>query len=116
MPVCSTLDTTLAALSDPTRRAILDRLTLGSASVGELAAPFDISLPAVSRHLKVLKRAGLITRQKDAQWRRCYLAADPLREVQDWLGQYRPFWEQSFDALEKHLQEQEEREDDNDPN
>ena len=98
-----TLSHTFAALADPTRRAILSRLLAGPASVGELAAPFDISLPAVSRHLRVLSDAGLIVRQKDAQWRRCSLAAGPLREAADWIEHYRPFWEQSFDRLDAHL-------------
>ena len=98
------LSETFAALADPTRRAILGRLTGGPASVSELAEPFDISLPAVSRHLRVLSDAGLIAREKDAQWRRCSLSADPLREAADWIERYRPFWEQSFDRLERHLE------------
>lgn len=79
------------------------RLATGPASVGELAEPFDISLPAVSRHLRVLSDAGLIARQKDAQWRRCSLSAGPLHEASNWLERYRPFWEQSFDRLDAHL-------------
>jgi DNA-binding transcriptional ArsR family regulator len=109
MAAADALSETFAALADPTRRAILARLMDGPATVGELAEPFDISLPAVSRHLRVLGEAGLITRQRDAQWRRCSLAADPLREAADWIGRYRPFWEQSFDRLEKHLEEKTKR-------
>lgn len=97
------LSTTFAALADPTRRAILARLVKGEASVTELAAPFDMSLPAVSKHLKVLEGAGLITRGREAQWRPCKLEAAPLRDATDWLEQYRRFWEQSFDRLEAHL-------------
>lgn len=109
-----TLTTTLAALADPTRRAILDRLSRGEATVTELAEPFDISLPAISRHLKVLERAGLITRGREAQWRPCRLRALPLADVSDWLGRYRRFWEGSFDRLDAYLNElrQEERKDD----
>jgi DNA-binding transcriptional ArsR family regulator len=97
------LSQTLSALADPTRRAILARLATGQASVGELAEPFAISLPAVSRHLKVLERANLIARQKDAQWRRCALRAAPLQQVADWVWQYREFWEERFDALAEYL-------------
>jgi DNA-binding transcriptional ArsR family regulator len=100
-----TLDTTFAALADPTRRAILARLTRGEASVNELAEPFEMSLPAVSKHLKVLERAGLISRARVAQRRPCRLEAAPLREVADWVEHYRRFWEQSFDRLEDYLQE-----------
>ena len=99
------LSMTFAALADPTRRAILHRLSKQPLSVGELAAPFDISLPAVSRHLKVLANAGLIERRTDAQWRRCYLQGDALRDAAEWIGEYRPFWQDRFDALEKHLEE-----------
>lgn len=99
------LSLTFAALADPTRRAILARLARGEATVTELAAPFDISLPAISRHLKVLERAGLITRGRDAQWRPCRLEAEPLREVGDWVGQYRQFWEESLGRLEEYLSE-----------
>ena len=95
-----TLSTTFAALADPTRRAILARLTAGAASVNELAEPFAISLPAVSRHLKVLERAKLITREREAQWRRCRLAPQPLKAAADWVEHYRAFWETRFDALE----------------
>src|SRR5687768_14787884 len=97
------LSSTLSALTDPTRRAILGRLALGEASVGELAKPFDMSLPAVSKHLKVLERAGLITRGREAQWRPCRLEPSRLKEVADWLERYRRFWEASFDRLEEHL-------------
>ena len=99
------LSTTLAALADPTRRAILARLVAGEATVTELARPFPISLPAVSRHLKVLEHAGLITRGRDAQWRPCRLEAEPLREVAEWTEQYRRFWEQRLDRLENYLRE-----------
>jgi DNA-binding transcriptional ArsR family regulator len=99
------LSTTFAALADPTRRAILARLTRGEATVNELAAPFRISLPAISRHLKVLERAGLIERGREAQWRPCRLQAAPLKEVEDWVEQYRRFWEESFDKLDEYLRE-----------
>jgi DNA-binding transcriptional ArsR family regulator len=99
------LDMTFAALADPTRRAILARLALGETSVTELAQPFSMSLPAVSKHLKVLERAGLITRGREAQWRPCRLDADPLKDAADWLEHYRRFWEQSLDRLEAYLRE-----------
>lgn len=99
------LSLTLSALADPTRRAILARLSGGETSVTELAEPFRMSLPAVTKHLKVLERAGLITRGKQAQWRPCKLKPQPLREVADWVEQYRQFWEQSFDRLEEYLKE-----------
>jgi DNA-binding transcriptional ArsR family regulator len=99
------LSTTLAALADPTRRAILARLALGETSVTELAAPFDMSLPAVSKHLKVLERAGLIARGREAQWRPCRLQAAPLKDVADFIEHYRLFWEQSLDRLEDYLHE-----------
>lgn len=99
------LSLTFAALADPTRRAILARLSQGEASVSDLAAPFAMSLPAVSRHLKVLAKAGLIRQGRDAQWRPCKLEATPLKEANDWIGQYRRFWEQSFDRLEDYLNE-----------
>ena len=105
-----TLSLTFAALADPTRRAILARLSSGEASVTELASPFGISLPAISKHLKVLEKAGLITRGRDAQWRPCRLAATPLRDVSDWVGQYRKFWEESFDRLENYLAELQKKE------
>ena len=97
------LSTAFAALADPTRRAILARLASGEASVSELAEPFDMSLPAVSKHLKVLERAGLIARGREAQWRPCRLQAGPLKNVADWVGHYRRFWEQSFDRLDEYL-------------
>jgi DNA-binding transcriptional ArsR family regulator len=97
------LTTTLYALADPTRRAILARLALGERSVGELAQPFDMTLPAISKHLKVLERAGLISRGRDAQRRPCRLEAAPLREVSDWVAEYRRFWEQRLDRLEAYL-------------
>jgi len=99
------LSTTFAALADPTRRAILARLITGDNSVTELAKPFEMSLPAVSKHLKVLERAGLIARGQDAQWRPCRLQAAPLKDVADWVQHYRRFWEASFDRLEDYLVE-----------
>jgi DNA-binding transcriptional ArsR family regulator len=97
------LNTTFSALADPTRRAILQRLAAGEATVGELAAPFDMSLPAVSKHLKVLERAGLIERGREAQWRPCRLRAEPLKAATDWMEQYREHWEQSLDRLDAYL-------------
>jgi DNA-binding transcriptional ArsR family regulator len=97
------LSTTLAALADPTRRAILARLADGEATVGELAAPFAMSLPAVSRHLKVLEHAGLIARGRNAQWRPCRLDPMPLRELAGWLDRYRRHWDESFDRLDAYL-------------
>jgi DNA-binding transcriptional ArsR family regulator len=108
------LSTTFAALADPTRRAILARLASGEASVTELAEPFDMTLPAVTKHLKVLQRAGLITQGRKAQWRPCRLEAKPLREVADWVEQYRRFWDESFDRLDAYLKELQEREKQND--
>jgi DNA-binding transcriptional ArsR family regulator len=99
------LDRTFAALADPTRRAILARLSRGEASVTELAEPFEMSLPAVSKHLKVLQRAGLIEQGREAQWRPCRLKAERLKEVADWVGDYRKFWEESFDRLDEYLHE-----------
>jgi DNA-binding transcriptional ArsR family regulator len=99
------LSLTFSALADPTRRAILAHLISGEASVTELAEPFEMSLPAVSKHLKVLERAGLITRGREAQWRPCRLAACPLKDAADWLEHYRQFWEESFDRLETYLGE-----------
>jgi DNA-binding transcriptional ArsR family regulator len=99
------LTTTFAALADPTRRAILARLAKGQASVTELAAPFRISLPGVSKHLKVLQRAGLIARSREAQWRPCRLEAAPLKKVAEWAERYRRFWEESFDRLDEYLKE-----------
>ena len=104
------LSTTFAALADPTRRAILARLTSGEASVTQLSKPFKISLPAISRHLKVLQRAGLITRGRKAQWRPCRLEAVRLKEVADWVERYRQHWEQSFDRLDTYLRELREKE------
>ena len=97
------LSNTFAALADPTRRAILARLVGGAQSVTELAQPFDMTLPAVTKHLKVLERAGLISRGRQAQWRPCTLEAAPLREASDWMAQYRQFWEQSFERLDEYL-------------
>jgi DNA-binding transcriptional ArsR family regulator len=99
------LSATFSALADPTRRAILARLSRGEASVNELAEPFDMSLPAVSKHLKVLERAGLISRTRTAQWRPCKLEAGPLEEVWGWVEAYRRFWEQSFERLDEYLEE-----------
>jgi DNA-binding transcriptional ArsR family regulator len=99
------LTTTFAALADPTRRAILARLSAGEVSVTELAEPFAMSLPAVSKHLKVLERAGLIARGREAQWRPCRLEASPLKDVADWTDGYRRFWEQSFDRLGDYLKD-----------
>ena len=97
------LSTTLSALADPTRRAILARLASGERSVSELAEPFEMSLPAVSKHLKVLERAGLIARGREAQWRPCRLEAGPLKEVSDWVDRYRRHWEASLDRLDDYL-------------
>ena len=94
-----------AALADPTRRAILARLALGETSVTELAEPFDMSMPAVSKHLKVLEHAGLISRGREAQWRPCRIEAQALKDVDDWLERYRRFWEESFDRLDIYLKE-----------
>lgn len=99
------LSQTLSALADPTRRGILARLSQGEATVGELAAPYDMSMAAVSKHLKVLETAGLISRGREAQWRPCKLEAAPMQEVADWLGTYRKFWEASFDRLDDYLAE-----------
>ena len=106
------LSATFSALADPTRRAILARLTTGEASVNELAEPFDMSLPAVSKHLKVLERAGLISRSREAQWRPCKLEAGPLEEVWGWVEVYRRFWEQSFERLDEYLKEIQDGDDD----
>src|ERR671910_3406045 len=99
------LDATFAALADPTRRAILARLAEGEASVKDLSEPFDISQPAVSKHLRVLERAGLIERGRQAQWRPRRLKAGPLRDIADWVGQYRRHWEDSFERLDAYLRE-----------
>lgn len=99
------LSTTFAALADPTRRAILARLASGECSVTELAEPFDMSMPAVSKHLRVLERAGLIVKGREAQWRPCRLEAAPLKEVADWVERYRAVWEERLDRLDTYLQE-----------
>jgi DNA-binding transcriptional ArsR family regulator len=99
------LTTTLAALADPTRRAILARLSTSETTVTELAKPFDMSLPAISKHLKVLEHAGLIARSREAQWRPCRLDAGPMKEVAEWIEHYRHFWEDSFDRLDEYLTE-----------
>jgi DNA-binding transcriptional ArsR family regulator len=99
------LSTTFAALADRTRRAILARLASGAASVTELSKPFEMSLPAISKHLKVLEKAGLVVRGRDAQWRPCRLAAGPLKYAAEWLEEYRRFWEESFDRLDDYLYE-----------
>jgi DNA-binding transcriptional ArsR family regulator len=99
------LSNTFAALADPTRRAILARLATGEASVTELAEPFEMSMPAVSKHLKVLERAGLIARGREAQWRPCRLDAAPLKDVAGWIEHYRRFWDESFDRLDAYLME-----------
>jgi DNA-binding transcriptional ArsR family regulator len=99
------LSATFAALADPTRRAILARLASGNASVTALAEPFEMSMPAISKHLKVLERAGLIARGREAQWRPCRLEAGPLKDIADWVEHYRRFWEQSFDRLDDYLKE-----------
>jgi DNA-binding transcriptional ArsR family regulator len=107
------LSQTLSALADPTRRAILARLALGEASVSELAEPFDMSLPAVSKHLKVLEKAGLIAKGREAQWRPRRLEPQPLKDVSDWVSQYRRFWEERFDRLDAYLLELQNKENDN---
>ena len=104
------LDATFAALADPTRRAILARLASGEASVTTLAEPFAISLPAISKHLKVLERAGLISRGRSAQWRPCRLQGEPLKDAAEWLEHYRRFWEQSLDRLDGYLKELQDKE------
>lgn len=109
------LSATFSALADPTRRAILARLALGETSVSDLAKPFDISGPAISRHLKVLEQAGLITRGREAQWRPCKLEAKALRPVDDWLERYRKLWEERFDRLDDYLRELQAQGDDENP-
>ena len=104
------LTATFAALADPTRRAILARLSRGEASVTELAEPFEMSMPAISKHLKVLERAGLVARTREAQWRPCRLEPAPLKEVADWVEHYRRFWEESFDRLDEYLRELQKKE------
>src|SRR5438093_9463292 len=105
LKVVDRLDRTFGALADPTRRAILARLAAGEASVTELAEPFDMSLPAVSKHLRVLERAGLIARSRQRQWRPARLEAGPLKEVAEWTERYRRFWEESYDRLDEYLEE-----------
>ncbi len=112
--MADSLSTVFAALADPTRRAILARLTAGDASVSELAAPFAMSLPAVSKHLNVLERAGLIARGRQAQWRPCHLEAEPLRQATGWLEEYRPYWEGRFDRLDDYLRDVQARPDEPD--
>jgi len=107
------LSTTFAALADPTRRAILAKLASGECSVTELAEPFEMSMPAVSKHLRVLERAGLIARGREAQWRPCRIEAAPLREVAEWTERYRQIWEQHFDSLELYLQQMKAKEKNN---
>src|SRR5258705_1447392 len=104
------LSMTFAALADPTRRVILARLSRGESSVTELAKPFKMTLPGISKHLKVLERAGLISRGRDAQWRPCRLDAGPLKEVSDWVEHYRSFWKDSFDRLDEYLQQLQKKE------
>jgi DNA-binding transcriptional ArsR family regulator len=113
MTAPDSLSATFSALADPTRRAILARLALGETSVTELAAPFEMTQPAVTKHLKVLESAGLITRSRQAQWRPCKLAAAPLQDVSEWLEQYRKFWEESFNRLETYLEELQAKEEEN---
>ena len=111
-----TLDFTFAALADPTRRAILERLSTGDSSVTALAAPFDVSLPAISKQLRVLERAGLLVQQKDGRIRRCKLEAQPMKEAVDWIAQYRRFWEAKLESLASYLEDFTPGEDDSDPN
>jgi DNA-binding transcriptional ArsR family regulator len=114
MQTTDALSTTFAALADPTRRAILARLAEGEASVKELSEPFEMSQPAISKHLRVLERAGLIEQGRQAQWRPRRLRAGPLREVNDWVGQYRRHWEESFERLDAYLRDVEERQEQRD--
>ncbi len=109
------ISTTFAALADPTRRAILARLAAGQVSVTELAAPFEMTLPAVSKHLKVLERAGLIARGREAQWRPCRLDAGPLKDIADWVEHYRRHWEESFERLDDYLRKLQRKEANNEP-
>lgn len=106
------LSTTFSALADPTRRAILSRLTSGETSVSELAEPFDMTMPAISKHLKVLEKAGLVERSREAQFRPCRLRPDPLREIDEWMQEYRRFYEESFDRLDHYLEQIQTREKD----
>ena len=108
------LSVTFAALADPTRRAILARLAKGEANVTELAAPFDLSLPAISKHLKVLQRSGLIEQGRQAQWRPCRLTPEPLRDAADWIGQYKRHWQESLERLDDYLRELQEKEPEDD--
>ncbi len=110
------ISTTFAALADPTRRAILARLAKGEASVTELAEPFRMTLPGISKHLKVLEKAGLIVRSREAQWRPCRLDASPLKEAAEYVERYRQFWEESFDRLDKYLREIQKMEKNNEKN
>ncbi len=110
MAATNTLDRTFSALSDPTRRAILRRLANGERTVTELARPFDVSLPAISRHLRVLEEAGLLAQEKDGRIRRCQLAAKPLQDAARWIERYRRFWEESFDRLDEYLSELQKKE------
>ena len=105
MPELDPLSTTFAALADPTRRAILARLAIGEASVKDLSAPFDMTQPAISKHLRVLERAGLIEQSRQAQWRPRKLRAEPLRDIADWVSQYRRHWEDSFERLDAYLRD-----------
>jgi DNA-binding transcriptional ArsR family regulator len=116
MMIQDQLSSTFYALSDPTRRAILARLANGEASVTDLAKPFAMTMPAVTKHLKVLERAGLVSRSRQAQWRPCRLEAEPLKNVAEWVAQYRQFWEQSFDRLDDYLQDLQTKENQNDRN
>ena len=104
------LDTTFAALADPTRRGILSMLASGEKTVTQLAEPFRMTLPAVSKHLKVLQKAGLVTQSREAQWRPCRLEAAPLKEATEWMEKYRIYWEQSFDKLDEHLRRMQKKE------
>jgi DNA-binding transcriptional ArsR family regulator len=113
MPSTDQLSATFAALADPTRRAILARLANGEATVMQLAQPFDMSLPAVSKHLKVLQKAGLIEQGREAQWRPCRLQAGPLRDAANWVEQYRQFWEQSLDRLGDYLKQLQQKTEEN---
>ena len=101
----ATLDATFAALSDPTRRAMVERLARGEATVGTLAEPFDVSLPAISKHLRVLERAGLVAQQKDGRSRRCRLEVGPIKQASDWIAQHARFWDQQLDALAEYLED-----------
>jgi DNA-binding transcriptional ArsR family regulator len=114
MPERDSLSAVFAALADPTRRAILERLAEGEATVTELAEPFAMSLPAISKHLKVLERAGLVAKGRDAQWRPCRLDTDPLKDVAAWMEPYRQFWEERYDRLDEYLQKLQPKEESDD--